>query len=218
MKKIAFFCSIAFLVQLNSYSQTSQGSIVVGGEISLTTSNNKTEHDNHTSDGPVRTHFSLIPDIEYFLTDNLSAGIGIGYSIDKYKNDNSVTETVQKDGLFVMTPYLKKYFPMGDRAYIFGEAQLGLGFGKEVDESTTGGVTIKTTDAKHSYVSIGIVPGFRFNVSQKVGLEAGIGFIGFSHDVHKTGSGNDETRNITNSVHFSFIPNSLTLGIRYTLK
>ncbi len=216
MKRIAILLLIA-LGPIKAFSQISSGSLVVGGAFSLSLSKDKTEEGSNTEDGPFRTYFSLTPDVEYFLADNLSAGIGIGYALNKSKTENSTSEVISKNGMFTISPYLKKYFSLGDRAYFYGQALASIGFGKVTNETKFSSSTI-TTERNSSMFSIGVVPGFRYDISDKVGLEAGIGFLGFTQDVEKSKNGNTEVRDITNTFSFRFVPNSLSLGIRYTIK
>lgn len=216
MKRIVILMFIA-LGPLKAFSQISSGSLVVGGAFSLSLSKDKTEQGSNTDEGPSRTYFSIIPDVEYFLADNLSAGMGIGYTLNRSKTENSNSEVITKDGMFTISPYLKKYFSLGDRAYFYGQALASFGFGKETIETKFSSSTL-TTERNSSIISIGIVPGFRYDISDKVGLEAGIGFLGFIHDVDKSKNGNTDRRDITNTFSFRFVPNSLSLGIRYTIK
>lgn len=215
MKRNIIILLLAAIFPLKAFNQISQGSIVVGGSLSLSVSNEKTEQDGDTEDGPTTTHFSLIPDFEYFLADNLSVGLGIGYSLDRSKSEGANTETIYKDGTFLVNPYIKKYFSLGDRAYFYGQAILGLGFGKETNEVKAGTITTSVEENYNTF-SLGIVPGFKFDVTEKIGLEAGIGYVGYVNHTYKSGSGNNEEKEITNTFQFNFIPNSLTLGIRYT--
>ncbi|HEX3010358.1 MAG TPA: outer membrane beta-barrel protein [Bacteroidales bacterium] len=214
MKKSIIVLFIAF-ISINAFSQ-SQGSLVVGGAFSLTMEKNKTEQGSNTTDGTSYTNFKFTPDLEYFLSESLSAGAGIGYSLEK-TNWNNSNDHVEKTGMFYLAPYLKKYFAVGDRAAFFGKAQLLFGFGKETDEQKVGGVTV-STDTKLRNFSIGITPGFKYDISNKVALEAEVGFVGFNQEVRKWDSGNDEVKQIKNTFEFSFVPNYFGLGIRYTLK
>lgn len=215
MKKVVIYV-IMCIIPAKAFNQISQGSFVTGGEFSYQVTSNKTEQGNNTTDGPTRTKFSLIPNIEYFVADNLSAGIGIGYAMTKSLTKGQNSQTTIKNGTFIVSPYVKKYFNIGDQAYFFGQAILNLGFGKETSEFKSGTVTTKNEENSNSF-GIGIVPGFRYDVSEKIGLEAGIGFIGFTQHVDKSGSGTNERRDISNTFQFSIVPNTLTLGIRYRL-
>jgi hypothetical protein len=216
MKRIVFIILI-LVAPLKAFSQISSGSVIVGGEFSLSLSKDKSEQGGNTDDGPARTYFSIIPNVEYFLADNLSAGIGIGYKLNRSKSENSTTEIISKDGLFTIAPYLKKYFSLGDKAYFYGQAIASFGFGKETTETKSSSMTISVEENSSNF-SIGIVPGFRYDISDKVGLEAGVGFFGFSQDVDKSKNGNNERRDITNTFSFRLVPNALSLGIRYTIK
>jgi opacity protein-like surface antigen len=214
MKKSIIVLFIAF-ISISAFGQ-SQGSLVVGGAFSLTMSKDKTEQGSTTTDGVSRTQFEFTPDLEYFLSESLSAGVGIGYTFAKVKTNNN-NDQIVKSGMFSLAPYLKKYFTVGDRAAFFGKAQLSFGFGKQTIEQKVGGVTV-SDETKLRDFSLGIIPGFKFKVSEKIALEAGIGFVGFQQNVGKKDNGSGEVKDITNTFKFDFVPNHLELGIRYTLK
>lgn len=140
MKKMIIVLLVA-IVPAKAYNQISQGSVIVGGEFSLELSKNKTEQDNNTDDGPTRTNFRIMPDVEYFLAENLSTGLGLGYTLSKTTTEATNSETTRKNGTFVIMPYLKKYFTLGERAYFYGQALAAFGFGDETTEVRAGSVT-----------------------------------------------------------------------------
>lgn len=216
MKINLFVLLLVVIIPLNSFAQLSQGSIVVGGEFSFKISNSKTEQGSNNYDGPVYTRFSIMPDAEYFFAENFSVGLGIGYAFDKKKTETSNSETIDKSGIFSISPSLKKYFPLGDKAFFYGKLSTEFGFGKETNEYKVGPITT-STEENSTIFSIGIIPGFRYNITDRVGLEAGVGYFGFSNSTNKSGSGNNKKKDISNSFNFSIIPNSLSLGIRYML-
>jgi hypothetical protein len=215
MKKVFIYLLLA-IVPAKAFNQISQGSLITGGEFSYQVTSNKSEQGNNTTEGPTRTRFSLIPNIEYFLADNLSAGMGIGYEMTKSQTETPNSQTTTKNGTFLISPYVKKYFNLGDNAYFYGQAILNFGLGKETNEFKAGTITT-TNEDDNSSIGIGIVPGFRYDISEKIGLEAGIGFIGFTQYMDKSGAGANERRDISKTFQFSIVPNTLTLGIRYRL-
>ncbi|NJK94750.1 MAG: porin family protein [Bacteroidales bacterium] len=176
----------------------------------------KTEQGGNTDDGPVWTNFKITPEAEYFISDNFSAGLGLGYSLYKKKTESTNSETINKTKTFTISPFVKKYFALGEHAYFFGKAQADFGFGKDIDEYKSGTVTT-SVEEHQSVFRIGVIPGFRYNITDKFGIEAGIGFFGFSNTVNTSGSGNNEKKDINSSFQLSVIPNSLSLGIRYTI-
>jgi outer membrane protein W len=217
MKRIFVVLLIVAILPFKAFSQISQGSIVVGGSLGLSVEKEKTKSNGNTEDGPTSSTFKILPDVEYFISDNLSIGLGIGYSFNKSTEDQGLTEYTYKTGTFYLNPYLKKYFTLGDKAYFWGQAQIGMGFGTRTTEAKTGNITT-SVDNDFSSLAIGITPGFRFDVTERIGLEAGIGFIGYTGETTKSGSGNNEVKRSTNKMGFEFDPSYLTFGIRYTLK
>lgn len=216
MKRNLVILLIIAAIPFKAFSQLSQSSIVIGGSFGFSVEKEKTKVGSNTNDGPTSSTFTILPDVEYFIGDNLSVGLGIGYNFNKSTEEDGNIETTYKTGVFYFSPYLKKYFTLGDKAYIFGKAQLGMGFGTYTTEVKMNNVTT-STDSDFSSLNIGITPGFRFDVTERIGLEAGIGFVGYTGETYKSGSGNNERKDTRNKMSFEFNPSYLTFGIRYTL-
>lgn len=218
MKSKLFLIALLFVGwQASVYSQLGQGTFKVGGEFTVSSAQEKTKSNNNTSDGPTSTSFVVMPELEYFLAENFSAGLGIGYSFDKATTTSGSTEYTSKRGLFHLNPYVRKYFPLGNQVAFYGQAGLGFAAGTTKHETKVGSTTT-TTETNSSSLSLGITPGIILNLSEKISIEAGLGFVGYTSDVEKSGSGNNEVKDITNRITFSVAPSYITFGLKYALK
>lgn len=213
MKKILFsLIAIGFFYH-GAFAQ-SQGSISVGGEFNLWFNNPKTVYSNQTVDGTKTTHFTLLPSIEYFVSEQFSLGLGIGYDLTRDKSVNGNTTTVSKWGVFYFEPYARKFFKLGDHLELFGEAGISFGTGNHTDEITNGNTTTSNKYAYSSY-SFGISPGISYHISDKVALETSFGFLGYQGTSTDAGGG---TKDKTNDFGLQFNTSTLNFGIRYFIK
>lgn len=210
MKRI-FFCFIVLAAICTGTMAQSQGSISVGGEFYLWFQNPKTVSNGQTTDGTKTTSFTLLPSAEYFVAEDVSLGLGIGYDMTRYKQTNG---DIERDGKFYIMPYARKYFKMGDKLDIFGEANLSLGLGNDVFETKAGNSTITTKYASTSF-SIGISPGLSYHLSDKVALESTFGFFGYSGTSVETGS---NTKSKTNNFGLQLNSSTITFGVRFFLR
>jgi len=218
MKKIVFCLIAVGIFSFNSFAQFSQGSVSVGGAFNLWFQNPKTEYANQTVDGPKTTHFTLLPSVEYFLTENVSLGLGIGYDVTRSKSadlPNNVVEQINKTGTFFFDPYARMYFKVGDKFSFFGQGEISLGFGGITDETKYTNNTSVSTKNSFSTVLVGIRPGISFLVSEKVALETSFGFLGYQGTSQENGA-NQKNK----SSNYGLMLNSSTLnfGIRFFIK
>ncbi len=211
MKKVMFSIIILGMISIKSFSQPKQGSISVGGTFSIDMGTEKNKTNNTTSDGPKTTYFALIPSVEYFIADKFSAGLGIGYSLDRSKTEAANTTTINSTGTVIVNPFARMYFSMGEKVSLFGQGEVYLGLGKKTDKVTAGNNTT-TTKLKDNTIDIGIRPGVSLFLSDKISIEATFGFIGFENHNEETDA-NSST--INNDVIFSVNPSYIGFGIRF---
>lgn len=213
MKKMLFF--FLALGVFCSYTQAqSQGAISIGGKFNLWFSSPKTVSNSQSVDGIKTTNFTLLPSIDYFINEQVSLGLGIGYDLTRNKDVNGNTTTTEKWGTFYFEPYARKYFKLGDHLDLFGEAGIYLGMGNHTIDVTNGTTTVSNKYAYSTY-SFGISPGISFHVSDKLALESTFGFLGYE------GSSTEVSSNVkdkTNDFGLQLNASTLTFGIRYFIK
>jgi opacity protein-like surface antigen len=211
MKKVLFAIILVSLVNFKSFTQNKQGSLAVSGTLNLDIENDKNENGNVTVDGPKTTYFRLVPSVEYFITDRFSAGLGIGYAVNRTKDISGTTTTIKTSGAPVIQPYVRMYFPMGEKVSIFGEASIYLEPGKTTTKTTVGNQTNSTSNNDFT-INIGLTPGLSLSLSDKIAIDATYGFIGYKHYKEETGTNSSVTYN---HAVFEIDPTSITLGIKF---
>jgi hypothetical protein len=221
MKKLVLSMIIVSLVCFKSIGQHSQGSISVGGTFMLSSSKETNENNNTSTDGPKTINFKIVPSVEYFMSDKFSVGLGLGFSTQRVKRNNYPEGSIVYDEYvvshprFVLNPFARMYFPLGDRVNLFGEGFINFETGKDKYEYTDNNRT-DTYKFKASDFSIGITPGIQFMVSQKIALEATFGFVGYQSSYNEWGT-NSSTKN--GGFGLNLDPSSfLNFGFRYFIK
>jgi hypothetical protein len=226
MKKVNLLTLVFILVATaSSFAQTSAGTLFLGGGLGFNTTNSKTTtkigNVTATVDGPQRTEFSVIPGVGYFIADKLAVGIDISFAGSSFKETeaNGDYEKVSRTDIG-FTPYVRKYFMLSDNFGFTGTLGLGVGFGSSRIEEKDGNTTTTVDGPKSTILEFGLTPGLVFFPTNRVGLEANFGFIGFSSitDRSDLGGGNESK---TTSSNFGFGANTIrpafSLGFRYYL-
>ncbi|OQP48681.1 hypothetical protein A4D02_08230 [Niastella koreensis] len=150
-------------------AQISKGAVWVGGSIGY----NQTKQDPGIYNGkPYKTTtLTINPSIGTAVKDNLVVGIELLYNQIKTENDgNSVKSKTNAYGGGV---FVRKYFPVITRLYIFGDANAAYAATKNDRTLSTGTNPIVVT-AKGGITSVGITPGIAFAVSKKFMLETSL--------------------------------------------
>lgn len=131
MKKLTFIIIGLFLILPSlSSAQTTKGSFIAGGNVSLDFQNEKFENDISSGDIGNTTIIEFNPTVGYFFIDRLAAGISANISNTKFKSDEATFEDTSTS--FLVGPFVKYYH----KSNVFGVAQLGLGTDKFESEST----------------------------------------------------------------------------------
>ena len=145
------------------------------------------------------TSYKILPNVNYFLSDRFSLGLGLGYNGSSNTNvvDNRDPLGTQKHvnlkgstNSFIVSPNIKFFFPLGERAYIYLVTSMNYTQGsiKQLKYSNmlyySNGQTIETEEAQGSSKSIaaGIKPGFLFFPAKNWGVQLSLGnnLLGYS--------------------------------------
>ncbi|WP_462281597.1 outer membrane beta-barrel protein, partial [Salinivirga cyanobacteriivorans] len=147
--------------------------INIGGSVGFSVSNSESTTDGTSVDGPSNTNIRLLPEVEYMLAENLSIGGQIGFSFNKTNDDANDYESSLF--MFEIAPYGRMYFPLGENIELFGEG--GIGFARGTEKITVG----STTNDGNTYTdfSLGVAPGLRYAISEKLKLELRAGYLGY---------------------------------------
>ena len=158
MKK--FFLGLAISV----ISISANAQVYVGGGLGF--SSVKEAH-HEKVDVDTKTTFSLVPEIGYQLDEKLAVGIGLGYSHSKYGD--------LKGDAFSIEPYARYTFAKLGTVDLFIEGGVGYLHTKNTEEIKD---NVEVNEKENTFY-IGVRPGFKVNLNQKIALVSRVGWLGW---------------------------------------
>ncbi|BFO68224.1 porin family protein [Chryseobacterium sp. S0630] len=214
MKKILLAGAVALFGLSNA--QIAKGTTYLSGSVGYSqveTNNGNLKKEN----------FNVLPTVGYFVNTNLAIGLGVGYQTEKTTatttttigNATTVSENVIKQPAFVVAPFVRKYWTLSEKLYIFGQLAVPMQFGKTETENssvtTAGNTTISnstSTEAKYTQIGVTVKPGLDYFLNKNWSIEATIGEFGYSNYKPKDGDA-------TNNYNFGLNLSSVTFGVKY---
>lgn len=173
MKKIASLTTAALVfLSLTASAQIKKGSFFLGGDIAVAnvkTSRTSTSSSGNTPPGGKIKALSIQPVIGIAVKENLIAGVDVAYSKGKSENVAS-TGTINQDG-FGAGVFLRRYYPLASRFYLFGQARLG--YAKQNSEQKLPSTSQFTIKEETASVLASLYPGLAYNVTKSFYLEVG---------------------------------------------
>ncbi|MBK1896877.1 outer membrane beta-barrel protein [Chryseobacterium paridis] len=216
MKKLLLASAIALFGLSNA--QIAKGTAYLSGQVGYS------QNENNNNDTKVES-FKVLPTVGYFVGTNLAVGLGVGYKNDKTTTTttgtigatNFVNENKNTTSAFVVAPFVRKYWTIADKLYIFGQLEVPMEFGQyktEKEATTTTGSTVTSTSTsdKSNYTSIGvnIKPGLDYFLNKNWSIEATIGEFGYN-----TNKLNVDGAKRVNDYKFGLNLSSVTFGVKY---
>lgn len=215
MKKILLAGAVALFGLSNA--QIAKGTTYLSGSVGY--SQKETDNGNYKKE-----NFNVLPTVGYFVNTNLAIGLGVGYETEKttnktttypLPNTTTVSENVTKKPAFVVAPFVRKYWTLSEKLYIFGQLAVPMQFGKTETENssvtTTGNTTASTstsTEAKYTQIGVTVKPGLDYFLNKNWSIEATIGEFGYNNYKPKDGDA-------TNNYNFGLNLSSVTFGVKY---
>ncbi len=219
MKKLLFltlsFCVFAMSAQNNEGKfAIEKGTWNISGNLSIEASNSTTERsENTTNFESSNSGFSFTPSVSYFLSNNLSIGLAVGYGYFENENTNGINQNLQFRNQYSIAPTIKKLFPVGKNFAFSLQGELGYMHSKS--NTSDGAYRL----SQNTY-SMTLRPGIDFFVTKKLALQANIGALQYrSMNSKSDNSINPSAYSKGNSQTFNFNLNSANIlfGLSYYL-
>jgi opacity protein-like surface antigen len=212
MKKLVLAGAVALFGLSNA--QIAKGTTYISGQVGYS------QKENNNDDSKVES-FKVLPTVGYFVGTNLAVGLGVGYKSDKTtettNNSLIVSEDKNTESAFVVAPFVRKYWTIADKLYIFGQLEVPMEFGQVKEEGTAtttigGTTTTASTSTKSNYTSIGVnvKPGLDYFLNKNWSIEATIGEFGYNTSKFDT----DGAKSV-NNYKFGLNLSSVTFGVKY---
>jgi hypothetical protein len=194
--KTSLVCFAMLLTGLHAYSQTGKGSIMLGGSVGYNSSTNKTTNSVISSNDRSTSYrtVSFNPSIGYFIMNNFVAGLNIelnqNRSVYEYgrplQSLGKQTYTQQITGLGL---FATKYFMLNPTFGFYAGINAGSGRSKYKQTTIDGGGNSTSTDSKGSSMNANMNGGVAYFPTKHIGLQAGIGNIGWAQSTTNDDNG-----------------------------
>ena len=224
MKKTTILIML-FASAFTATSQTSKGSMMVGGSVGFSSSkNNTTITDNGVSITSSDNKFSnsnVSPTFSYFLADGIALGLNINFysnsTIDVYPtvNGTSFKEAQYENKGTGFGLLARKYFIKDDNKFgFYGDLGFGVGptIGKDSYTPVVGTAYSHEREGSSTNVNLGL--GVAYFPTKSIGLHAGVGGLGWNKSNTKTTYSNSNSVT-TESSGFNFNLNSLNINFGF---
>lgn len=188
MKKLLLASIVLLGLNANAQEENKglEGTWWVAGQVAFSST------DNGASETKSNT---IVPIAGYFIAPTTTVGLGIGV-INSTTDAGSVT--VAESNTFIVQPLVRKYWGLGGKFFMYGQASLPMTFGKD-----------KITDDKTTSIGVDIAPGFDFLVNSWMTVETSFSLLNITSSTLKPSSGDS-----TNSFSFNANPFDLNPGSR----
>lgn len=200
------FTLVLLITNNQAHGQIEKGLFQVGGSASFFSNNVET---NSNFGNPQKTtnknsNVSFGPAFGYFVSNNLSLGIQLGYGTNENEN-NDFNSTLNS---FQYGIYSRWHKPVVERFYFFTSLSLLLANGEnEVLDISTG----TTTKADISNFSANLAPGLLYFVTDWLSFETSLNLMNYSTSKAET-EDNNFTQN-TDNFNFNLNLTNLNLGM-----
>jgi hypothetical protein len=165
MKK-QLFTILLFVLTGSAFAQFSQGTKMVGGSLSFSSTKEKSRLRSTTTDHARYHEFSLAPQFGYFIAERFALGAGLDLSLSGERSSNSRAE--HNSTTIQFTPFVRYYLPQR----IFFEGKFG--FGTYSYNGTNGNGF--DYDGKQNVSSWALAAGYAIMLNESVAIEPMLGY------------------------------------------
>ena len=195
MKKVLLTLTAIAGLTIAANAQTEKGKFMVGGQVSYEGQKVKDSDSKFNS-------FGIVPNVGYFVADNIAVGTGVGYNWaeTEVSNDDKTTNSS-----FVLAPFGRMYSKNNGPVKFFGQLSVPMAWGTQESNDTKTATTA-------SY-GVELAPGIAFFPTSNIGLEFKVRGLYFNNS-----SVTDEaTDNKTTTNSYGLNANSLapTVGVTF---
>jgi hypothetical protein len=175
MQKNVLLPLLFFLITFSAQAQLAAGNLLLGGSGQFGISTSTQNHGEEIT--YQNTSFGLSPQVGYFLSDRVAAGLSFGFNSYRQRSQGSQSIFQNHNNHFSIGPFVRAYQMVSEKAGFFGQVSgtYGVGRYRNRRESTT-------WEERQTASSLGAYfqPGFTYFIHQNLGAEFTFGSIGYS--------------------------------------
>lgn len=216
MKKILLGLFLIAFISVDAQIET--GKIFAGGALGINSSGSSRENISGSTTtetlGVSNFGFKIIPQIGYMITDQIGAGMGLGYDFKKvttpdfFDNGTDQFNQVETTNSFVISPFARYYKNITDKFYLYGNFSIPIllsNDSKLMWNDNNDGTTDYDGTIKSSTFGIGLGLGANYFVSNNIALEAKFNLFNINYvSVKKTNTDKNGDGNVDNTSGFNF--------------
>jgi len=199
------------------------GNFYIGGTLGFNSSNSTTKIGNVSKENPKSSNYIVMPEVGYFLRNDISIGLAIGIGGNKTVNTNTnptVKEVENKTTFFGVILYGRKFFPVNDVFSFY--AGLNLGMNPGTNTSTTkfnNGDQTTIEETKTSLIGAGLNAGINYRITERVTLMGSFAVLGFTSQTETDYTQNpiEETKTNNFGLNISTYGTPFSIGMYYNL-
>ena len=241
MKKILLGALIIAGMAVNA--QITSGQLFVGGSIGFSTQGSSDEKTTGstttktttTTDGVSRFSYNIMPQVGFMITENIGAGLGIGYDFEKTTTPDGLSnatgtdkfEQVEKTGTFAIAPFARYYKGVTEKFYLYGELSVPFAMSntkKLMMNEDKDGTTDDDGVFKSSEFGVGLGLGANYFVSSNIALEVKFNLFNISYtSIKRTEEDKDGNGKVEKNSYFNmgfdtdkvFKTGNLSVGVKF---
>ncbi len=218
MKNILFTALLAML-GTGAFAQTAAGTVSFSGSLDVVPG----QHASPDANAVLYNHgLSISPSVGYFIANQLELGITASVNSSSQNNDVTYSDRKTKNSnsslSYSVGPYLRKYFMLTDKVALHGTADLyyeGTNY-KSASDITYNDPAMMPEEResiqRNNAFGLSISPGVSFFASNKIGLGASFGSLGYSHSTSKV----DENTSTNKYNTFGFNLNAALFELNFS--
>ena len=153
--------------------------------------------DNGTSETKSNT---IVPVVGYFVAPTTTVGLGIGV-VNSETTSNLSDATTAESSTLIIQPLVRKYWGIGGKFFLFGQASLPLTFGED-----------KLSSDKTSSVGLDIAPGIDCVINKWLTFETSFSLVNITSTSRNPNVGDSTSDFSFNANPFDLNPGSRSVG------
>ncbi len=194
MKKSIFAAAALVGISFSANAQWDQGAIQATGGLGFSSVGSSNDFDGTTTELTNGSQYNISLSGGYFIMDNLSVNLGLGYGGQSLTNEIAETEVSQ--GIFSVSLDGRYYMPYTDQFSMYGFVGFGFGTGTMTDVDLAADTE---TETGLGAFNAGLGVGLTYFVTDNIFLDANYGFLGYQSTSMTTDPGGDFESTDTNS-------------------
>jgi hypothetical protein len=206
MKRSLIFTIIFLTISVFSMkAQLEKGKIFLAGtsrlELNIGAESQKTDGNKVDGAGYSYINFDFQPKAGYFFLKDFTAGLFLDINLYSDKDKDETNGYTTNGSTFIIGPFARYYFELGDKLVPYAEGQVGFGIDNYKQKSNAGGDWSKYNESVFSYRLGG---GATYFFNENIGADL---FLGFLHDSykHKGEEGEERSSHNEKTIYNEFI-------------